>query len=79
MSKESVFKLAKEIEDSDNRKAKMLSKIEKGSCNGVFDWILENENNATWPENNSAMIRELVKKYNELIDYLNQQPKQDEG
>ncbi len=45
-----------------------MQKIEKGTDNGLFDWILESETHGTWPENNSAMIRVLVQKHNEMVD-----------
>ena len=45
-----------------------MQKIEKGTDNGLFDWILESETHGTLPENNSAMIRVLVQKHNEMVD-----------
>lgn len=49
----------------------MLAKIEIGSHNGRFDWILENENHAQHAPGNSDMIRELVKSHNQMVDILN--------
>ena len=43
-----------------------MQRIQKGTDNGLFDWILESETHGTWPENNSAMIRVLVQKHNGL-------------
>jgi flagellar biosynthesis/type III secretory pathway protein FliH len=50
-----------------------MQKIEKGTHKGLFDWILESDNHATHPENNSAMIRALVQEHNKLIDQLEKQ------
>ena len=50
-----------------------MQKIEKGTHKGLFDWILESDNNATHPENNSSMIRVLVQEHNKLIDELEKQ------
>ena len=48
-----------------------IKHIEKGTDNGAFDWILESEKNGSWAENNSDMIRKLVKRYNEMADIIN--------
>ena len=48
-----------------------MQKIEKGTHKGLFDWILESDRHATHPENNSAMIRVLVSKHNEMVDAYN--------
>lgn len=45
-----------------------MEKIKKGSHDGVFDWILESDRNATHPENNSNMIRVLVQEHNKVVD-----------
>lgn len=47
-----------------------LQKIKKGTDDCVFDWILESDSHGAYDINNSAMIRVLVKKHNELIDYV---------
>jgi len=47
-----------------------LNKIKKGTDNCVFDWILESERNGSNSIDNSFMIRALIKKHNELIDYI---------
>jgi hypothetical protein len=49
-----------------------LSKIDNTTSNGLFSWILKDDRNADQPENNSAMIRVLVKRYNEIADLLNE-------
>lgn len=49
-----------------------MEKIDKGTNGGVFDWILESDKHAGWPEINSAMIRVLIHKYNEVIDAYNE-------
>lgn len=47
-----------------------MNKIEKGTHKGLFDWLLESENNATFSSNNSAMIRVLVREHNNLVDAI---------
>lgn len=48
-----------------------FSKIENGSDGGIFDWILEDERNACDSTRNSTMIRKLVERYNDLVDFIN--------
>lgn len=47
-----------------------LQKIEKGTDNCVFDFLLENDRNGAWPEQQSQMIRILIKRHNDMIDYI---------
>lgn len=49
---------------------KDLTHIKKGTDNGAFDWILENESHGSWAENNSDMIRKLVARHNQMVDYI---------
>ena len=53
---------------------KLPEKIDKETKGGLFAWILESDNHASRSETNSAMIRELVKKYNDIIDYIKNYP-----
>jgi len=53
-----------------------MQKIEKGTHNAKFDWILESERHACESNQNSDMIRELVKSHNSLIDEINQLKKE---
>lgn len=50
---------------------KNLEKIETGTDNGAFDWILEDERHATYDVNNSNMIRKLVYRHNQMVDQIN--------
>lgn len=47
-----------------------MQKIEKGTHNKTFDWLLESERHACESNGNSDMIRELVKEHNTLVDEL---------
>lgn len=48
-----------------------FSEITTESDDKAFSWVLKNDKNADYPENNSDMIRRLVHKYNNLIKHLN--------
>ena len=50
---------------------KKIEHIKIGTDNNAFDWILESERNGTWAENNSDMIRKLVKRHNDMADLVN--------
>lgn len=56
-----------------DEKKTMVKKIGKGTHDGVFDWILESDSHAAYPDMNSAMIRVLVQEHNKLIDELERQ------
>jgi hypothetical protein len=51
---------------------KYLKKIEKGSDNRSFDWLLESEFHSCDSMDNSAMIRVMVYRHNQMIDYIKQ-------
>ena len=50
---------------------KNLEKIEIGTDNRVFDWILEDEINITREANLSKMIRKLIHRHNQMVDQIN--------
>ena len=50
---------------------KKIERIKIGSDNKLFDWVLMDKQNATWPEKNTDMIRQLVKRHNDMADIIN--------
>lgn len=49
-----------------------MKKIETGSHNKVFNWMLKDERHACHPEGNTDMIRVLVQEHNKMIDAYNE-------
>ncbi len=48
-----------------------LTKIEKGTNDCVFDNIIENKGNyGVWESQTGSLIYKLIKKHNELVDYV---------
>ena len=48
-----------------------LRKIEKGTDNNAFNWLLESNRNACESNNNSLMIRKLVERHNKMVAIIN--------